>query len=100
VINTIPAQIIDDHGQQALPGEGRAVSGVCGSAIKWAGLEMVARLHKIRTEKDMKWSLIGVGGVTQPEDYKEYRQSGADAVMSATGAMWNPLLAQEIWKGR
>ncbi len=31
-----------------------------------------------------------------PEDYFEYRSVGADAVMSATGAMWNPYLAQEI----
>ncbi|MEK9161093.1 MAG: diguanylate cyclase, partial [Patescibacteria group bacterium] len=38
----------------------------------------------------------GVGGVTRPEDYKEYRDAGADVVMSATGAMWNPYLAKEI----
>jgi tRNA-dihydrouridine synthase len=31
-----------------------------------------------------------------PQDYFDYRQAGADAVMSATGAMWNPHLAQEI----
>jgi tRNA-dihydrouridine synthase len=31
-----------------------------------------------------------------PQDYFDYRQAGADVVMSATGAMWNPYLAQEI----
>ena len=29
-------------------------------------------------------------------DFTEYREAGADAVMSATGAMWNPYLAQDI----
>jgi dihydroorotate dehydrogenase (NAD+) catalytic subunit len=30
------------------------------------------------------------------EDFNEYRQAGADVVQSATGAMWNHNLAQEI----
>jgi hypothetical protein len=29
-------------------------------------------------------------------DFKEYRSAGADIVLSATGAMWNKNLAQEI----
>ncbi len=72
--------------------------GVCGAPIKWAGLEMVKRLKKIREEKNYKFSIDGVGGVTNKEDYEEYIKSGADAVFSATGAMWNPYLAQEIKK--
>jgi len=42
------------------------------------------------------FTIIGVGGVVTPEDFKEYRKSGADIVMSATGAMWNPYLGIEI----
>ena len=34
--------------------------------------------------------------MTVAKDYFEYKDAGADSVMSATGAMWNPLLAQEI----
>ena len=34
------------------------------------------------------------------EDYFEYIASGAESVMSATGAMWNPYLAQEIKKSK
>ena len=29
-------------------------------------------------------------------DFEDYINKGADYVMSATGAMWNPYLAQEI----
>jgi dihydroorotate dehydrogenase len=97
-INTIPSEIINKEGGYALPGLGREVSGVCGYSIKWAGLDMVRRLRAIREELGYKYTIIGVGGVTTPEDFLEYRNAGADVVMSATGAIWNPYLAQEIKK--
>lgn len=95
-INTIAAKIVDREGKQALPGEGRARSGVCGHSIKWAGVEMVKRLKDLRDKHGLSYTIVGVGGVATPEDFSEYREVGADIVMSATGAMWNPYLAQEI----
>ncbi|MBI2674300.1 MAG: hypothetical protein HYX22_00980 [Candidatus Yanofskybacteria bacterium] len=95
-INTIAAEVVDENGNQALPGPSRLRSGVCGSAIKWAGLDMARRLKSLRDELDAKYVIIGVGGVMTPKDYKEYRDAGADIIMSATGAMWNPLLAIDI----
>ena len=44
----------------------------------------------------MYYKILGVEGVTQAKEYKEYREGGADVVLSAAGAMWNPYLAQEI----
>ncbi len=95
-INTIPAKIIDAQGNQALPGKNRAVSGVCGDAIRWAGLEMVERLVQLRHEQQLKFEIVGVGGVMTVEDFQAYRQAGAEVVMSATGAMWNPNLGREV----
>jgi len=95
-INTLPGIIVNEKGEQALPGKNRAKGGVCGAPIKWAGIDMVKRLHAIREKKKYTFSLDGVGGVTNPDDYTEYKQAGADAVFSATGAMWNPFLAKEI----
>ncbi len=97
-INTIASTIVDKNGKQALPGEGRLRSGVCGHSIKWAGLDMVKRLKKLRKDFNYKYTIIGVGGVMSAKDFKEYRRCGADVVMSATGAMWNPNLAEEIKK--
>lgn len=97
-INTIPAKIYDKFGKQALPGEARLKAGVCGKSIKWAGIKMTNSLKKLREELDFKYSIIGVGGVSSVNDYSDYKNAGADAVMSATGAMWNPYLAQEIKK--
>jgi dihydroorotate dehydrogenase len=96
-INTVSAPIVNDKGEQALPGSAQRMrSGVCGHAIKWAGLDMTRRLKAIREKQGGTWQIVGVGGVTVPKDFKEYRDAGADVVMSATGAMWNPYLAKEI----
>lgn len=98
-INTIAAPVVDKYGKQALPGSPvRLRSGVCGSAIKWAGIEMVKRLSALKKTHNYKFAIFGVGGVMNVKDYYDYRKAGADVVMSATGSMWNPYLAQEIKK--
>ena len=95
-INTIQAEVVDQSSKPALPGPNRLKSGVCGASIKWAGLEMVKKLKKAREKAGANFTIIGVGGVMNADDFFEYRKGGADAVMSATGAMWNPYLAKEI----
>jgi len=97
-INTIPAPVVDKNGNQALPGEGRLKSGICGYSIKWAGIDMVRRLADLREKLHANYEIVGVGGVMTPSDYFEYKSAGADLVQSATGAMWNPYLAFEIFK--
>lgn len=95
-INTISARLVDADGNQALPGAGRERSGVCGNAIRGAGLDMVGRLSAIREKLGLDFAIVGVGGVIGPDDYHAYRKTGANAVMSATGAMWDANLAHEI----
>lgn len=97
-INTLSAPIVDEKGNQALPGEGRLKSGVCGAAIKWAGVDMVKRLASLREKLHADFEIVGVGGAMTPKDYFDYKDAGADCVMCATGAMWNPYLSQEIKK--
>jgi len=96
-INTLQGEIRDKEGSQALPGSpARLRSGVCGAGIKWAGIDFVKRMKTIKDKREFKFSIEGVGGVLSGEDFSSYRNSGADSVMCATGAMWNPLLAKEI----
>lgn len=95
-INTLQGTIVDEHGEQALPGKGRLKSGVCGAGIKWAGLDMVRRLDALRKKEGYSYEIIGVGGVMTPSDFAEYRAVGADVVQAVTAPMWNSLLAQEI----
>jgi len=95
-VNTIPATLVDAGGVQALPGAGRAVGGVCGGAIAWAGLEMTARLRRLRDQGHEDFAIVGVGGVRSVADYVALREAGADAVMSATGAMFSPSLGMQV----
>jgi dihydroorotate dehydrogenase len=93
-INTLPAPVVDRVGREVFPG--RPNAGISGAPIKWAGLEMVEALSKFRKELDHTYKILGMGGVLSAEDFQDYREAGADYVMSVTGAMWNPNLAAEI----
>jgi len=95
-INTIPAAIVDENGNQLLPGEGRLKSGMCGASIKWAGVDLVKRLDALRKKNGYKYEIIGVGGVMTPDDFHDYRRAGADVVQSVTAAMWNDQLAAQV----
>ncbi len=95
-INTIQAPVVDERGKQFLPGEGRLLSGICGSGVKWAGIDMVKRLDALRKKHGLEFEIIGVGGVATPADFKAYRAAGADVVQSVTAAMWNDQLAAEV----
>ena len=96
LINTIPAKVYDKNGNQALPGEGRLVSGLCGAGIKWAGVDMVKRMATLRKKKNYNYEIVGIGGVMTPSDFIEYRKAGADLIQACTGPMWNPNLAHDI----
>lgn len=95
-INTIQAPVVDEQGEQMLPGEGRLRAGICGAAIKWAGIDMVKRLKALRQQHGLNYEIIGVGGVMTPADFHDYRAAGADVVQSVTAAMWNDQLAAQI----
>jgi dihydroorotate dehydrogenase (NAD+) catalytic subunit len=92
--NTIAGEVVDHKGKHAFPG--RPTAGVSGAPIKWAGLKMTKLLKQFREEFGHSYKIIGIGGVLNAADFHEYRQAGADIVMSVTGALWNPGLAVEI----
>jgi dihydroorotate dehydrogenase len=96
VINTIQAAVVDETGKQLLPGPGRLRAGVCGRAIRWAGLEMVTRLTELRQKHNLTYEIIGIGGVSTPADFQKYRTAGAEIVQAVTAPMWNDKLAEQI----
>ncbi len=97
-INTISAKVVNKKGEQALPGNPvRLYSGICGAAIRWAGLDFAKRAVAYRKKKGWKdFAVVSVGGVTKPEDVGMYMKLGVDATLSVTGAMWKPTLAMEV----
>ncbi len=96
-INTVKGQITDVQRKKTAM-RTLKVSGVCGSYIKPYGLDMVKRLAQIRKDWNMNYAILGIGGVTSPEDYTEYLDTGADVVQSGTGAMMDPYLAHKIYE--
>ena len=94
VINTMSTTVVDAAGNEVFPGRPKA--GISGAPIKWAGIEMTTLLNEYRHEFGYDYKIVGMGGVLSADDFLDYRQAGADIVMSVTGAMWNPNLAAEI----
>jgi len=95
-INTVPQHVRTPEGKQALPGEGRLRSGLCGAAIREVGQDFTVQLNTIRKNTDDDFVIIGVGGMMKFDHLHERLNSGADIVMSATAAMWDPYLAAKF----
>jgi len=97
-INTLSFEIINQDNDPALPGENRLRSGICGASIRHCGMEQTKRLVHLRKQQKYDFAIIGVGGIMTVKNIQEYLEIGADAAMSATGAMWDPYLAYRFWK--
>lgn len=99
-INTIAMKVHDEEGKQALPGEGRLVSGLCGAGIHDVSQKFTEDLAEIRKKNKFDFIICGVGGMMTPDDFDQRLAGGADIVMSATAAMWEPELAMKWREGK
>ncbi len=97
-INTMPGEVRNPNGQQALPGEGRLSSGICGAKIKAVSQDFVEKLVRIKAELNADFKICSVGGIMTAEDFTERLNAGADIAMSATAIMWDPHLAERYHK--
>jgi len=91
-INTLSMKVVDSTGQPAL-GPTRVHSGICGGPIRAAALDWVHIAHDIIKQEKLPLVLLGCGGIMKAEQFDEFLNAGADVAMSATGMMWDPLLA-------
>lgn len=95
-INAVSCKILKADGKPAWADPKRLYSGVCGWGIKECGIYTVKKLLHLKQELGLEFTILGVGGVVLAQDFQDYRSAGAEIVLSATGAMWNPNLAQEV----
>lgn len=96
-INTIPMQVVDVHGKQALPGG--LSSGTCGAAIIDLAVEAVTSLVRAKKELGQETShvkIVGCGGVTDGPSFMRHIDAGAEFVMCATAALFNPDLPKQV----
>ncbi len=88
-INTLSMQV-----QPPLDAD-RTTAGVCGAYIRPHALNFVRTTRAIIERDKLPLTLIGCGGVVTAAHVPIFLDAGADAVLSATGMMWNPHIALE-----
>jgi dihydroorotate dehydrogenase len=91
-LNSVAMTVTDGHGKSAL-GPGREQSGVCGGAIRSRALQFVHHSHELIHQDKLGLALLGCGGIESPVHFGEFLEAGAQIAMSATGMMWDPMLA-------
>lgn len=96
-INTIAMEIIDKEGNQALPGG--KTSGTCGKAIIGKAVDAVRMMVRARSSlgnSARHVKIIGCGGVTDARSFFRHIDAGAEFVLCATSALFNPDLPMHI----
>jgi dihydroorotate dehydrogenase len=91
-INTISVRAINEQGDSFF-GPSRIVSGLSGASVFPIALNFVREAQKINQKKKLGLTIIATGGIMAANDFETMLDSGADAALSATGAMWYPDLA-------
>lgn len=82
-INTVAVDVYDAHGKAAL-GD-RLKSGVCGFPIQATALKFARDAREIINRLGLKLTLIAGGGITKPEDFKDFLEV---ADFATCGAGW------------
>lgn len=90
-INAIANPVVAKDGSEILPG--RKTSGVCGKLLQDIALESIKWAGEIRQEEDLKYEILGGGGIIEVSDVDKFLEAGANAVQIATVALTDPLFA-------
>jgi len=93
-INTIPARVLNDDGQPYF-GSLREISGISGAPIFDRVCAWVRDAAQINAQEKLNLTIFGAGGITQPEQFDVFLNHGADVALTATGALWDPYLADK-----
>jgi dihydroorotate dehydrogenase (NAD+) catalytic subunit len=89
LINTFVAMAIDPETRK--PRIANVTAGLSGPAIKPIALRMV-----YDAAKAVKIPIIGIGGVSTPEDIVEFMLAGASAVQIGTASYWDPRATEKL----
>ena len=98
-INAVQVHTRSADGKPFFAGRPNDFAGLSGVGIRNLGLSVTRALSQLRGDEGPApedWVIVGIGGVNCPADYQAYRDAGADAVQSCTGAWLNPGLAQDV----
>lgn len=88
-INAVPMQPINANGDPIF-GRNRNIAGISGAPIRNLALDFIEQAKKIIKQHNLKLTLFACGGVTDSSHVSLFVEKGADVVMSATAAGYNP----------
>lgn len=91
-INSMSMQVVNSKDVSPL-GPSRLVSGVCGAPIRPHAMTFLRKSNEIIRDSQLSLTLLGCGGITLPSHFDDFVSSGAQAALTATGMLWDPLLA-------
>ncbi|HTK96347.1 MAG TPA: dihydroorotate dehydrogenase [Terriglobales bacterium] len=92
LVNTFVAMAIDAETRK--PRISNITAGLSGPAIKPIALRMV-----YEASHSVDIPVIGIGGITTPEDVVEFLLAGAAAVQVGTASFWDPCATEHIVNG-
>jgi dihydroorotate dehydrogenase (NAD+) catalytic subunit len=92
LVNTFVAMAIDAETRK--PRISNVTAGLSGPAIKPIALRMV-----YDAAKAVKIPILGMGGISTPEDIVEFMLAGASAVEIGTASYWDPCATEKIVDG-
>lgn len=92
VANTYPAMSVDFQTRKSRLGN--ATGGLSGPAIRPITLKLVYEVSRA-----VRIPVIGLGGISSPEDILEYLVVGATAVQVGTAGFWDPKALQRLVEG-
>lgn len=98
-INTLKRKVVKKDGSPAL-GPNRPFSGICGAPIRPYALDMMKRAFSINREEKLGLTLMGVGGIVDSTHFDDFLNSGCQIALSASGMMWDPLIAMRWHSAR
>ena len=93
LVHAIPRRVLDDEGKVAFDGEGREWAEVVGAATFPVCSRQVEELLAWRRAGEWPHAVLGVGGISTIERAHHLLQEGANVVLVATAALFDPLFA-------
>ncbi len=92
-INSLSMNVTSPQTKQPALGATRLISGICGGPIRPAAVHFIKCGSEVIVKEQLPITLMGCGGITEPQHFDELLKGGARIAMAATGMMWDPYLA-------
>ena len=93
LVHAVPRRVVDEEGKPVFDGPGREWADVVGAATFPVSSRQVLELLSWRKAGAWPHAILAVGGITTVERARSLLREGADAVLVATAALFDPLFA-------